>query len=79
MFVYTLAKFDDARRGAACGCQIVDLRAHLNSIHVTYIVASGIDFTSPRDFYALIARKHFTGYGLGQPYLIGDGLYEDFR
>lgn len=31
MFVHTLAKFDDARRGLVCGCQIVDLRTHFES------------------------------------------------
>lgn len=31
MFVHTLAKFDDAGRGLARGCQNVDLRAHFES------------------------------------------------
>lgn len=46
MFVHTLAKFDDARRGSACGCQIVDLRAYSKVILVTYIVVNGIDLNS---------------------------------
>ena len=49
MFVHTLAKFDDARRGSACGCQIVDLRAHSKVILVTYSVVNCVDFNSSYD------------------------------
>lgn len=59
MFVHTLAKFDDARRGSACGCQIVDLLA-CSKVLVTYFVVSDIDFKSTFNVCILDADQNIS-------------------
>lgn len=43
MFVHTLAKFDDARRGRRVGVKLLICELTSKAMPVTYLVMSGID------------------------------------